>query len=635
MSLALLPPILSSIFRIFVYIFLQIIPTRLAIPALPLLHIAYLSALYLSIDHPDPAKSHPKHRDPPPLAAVFLGLKTRDSLPNILNVLINTGLLLASLDLALNPLVFPEQAVVFTRVGAVYPDAAKIMLRYPLANESEHRVQVLYREATQSVASWKDGPLVTLSKENDWVNATSLADLWPDTKYEYIFSSTNGTLLPYPRAPIHFQTFPDPRLHSGSHFKFIVSSCMTPNFPYKGPLARSIIQGFDLLSQSLTPQPLPIAPVLGAETNETESPAAHNETVIAAPATILPKFMLFLGDFIYADVPIYFGDDDEAYLRLYRRTYASPSFRKIYEHLPMLHAYDDHEIINNYGGSGLDPSPYPSAANAFKLYNGAANYDSPALGDHYYNFTHADVAFFVMDTRRYRSDIETVPPLERTMLGEKQLETFNSWLAKVNNTATFKFIVSSVPFTSLWGHDAVKDSWAGYEVEKTQILQDLHSVPNVFILSGDRHEFAAIEFTGESEGSYTVQELSTSPLNMFYIPFVRTLKTQSEDTVQRTRTEVTLTEDGPKVETIEEEVPKEKVVGYLPRGNVKWSSIEVDTTNKTRPLLRLETWIDGRVAYQAETVGTPVRFASKALTYVPSGIKQLLERIGFQSKQWF
>lgn len=95
------------------------------------------------------------------------------------------------------------------------------------------------------------------------------------------------------------------------------------------------------------------------------------------------------------------------------------------------------QIINNYGGSGLDPSPYPSAANAFKLYNGAANYDSPALGDHYYNFTHGDVAFFVMDTRRYRSDIETVPPLERTMLGEKQLEAFNSWLAKVRFSVAF------------------------------------------------------------------------------------------------------------------------------------------------------------------------------------------------------
>lgn len=48
---------------------------------------------------------------------------------------------------------------------------------------------------------------------------------------------------------------------------------------------------------------------------------------------MLPKFMLFLGDFIYADVPVYFGDSEDAYLRLYRRTYASPSFRKIYEWL--------------------------------------------------------------------------------------------------------------------------------------------------------------------------------------------------------------------------------------------------------------------------------------------------------------
>lgn len=45
------------------------------------------------------------------------------------------------------------------------------------------------------------------------------------------------------------------------------------------------------------------------------------------------EFLLFLGDFIYADVPVFFGDSTEAYRRLYRRTYASPSFRKIYEKL--------------------------------------------------------------------------------------------------------------------------------------------------------------------------------------------------------------------------------------------------------------------------------------------------------------
>lgn len=47
----------------------------------------------------------------------------------------------------------------------------------------------------------------------------------------------------------------------------------------------------------------------------------------------LAEFLIFLGDFIYADVPVYIGDDKEAYRRLYRRNYNSPSFRKIYERL--------------------------------------------------------------------------------------------------------------------------------------------------------------------------------------------------------------------------------------------------------------------------------------------------------------
>jgi alkaline phosphatase D len=49
------------------------------------------------------------------------------------------------------------------------------------------------------------------------------------------------------------------------------------------------------------------------------------------------EFMLFLGDFIYADVPLYVGDDKEAYRRLYRRNYQSSSFRKLYEKLRELH----------------------------------------------------------------------------------------------------------------------------------------------------------------------------------------------------------------------------------------------------------------------------------------------------------
>ncbi len=45
------------------------------------------------------------------------------------------------------------------------------------------------------------------------------------------------------------------------------------------------------------------------------------------------EFGLFLGDFVYADVPLNVGMSKEAYTRLYRRNYASGSFRQVYQKL--------------------------------------------------------------------------------------------------------------------------------------------------------------------------------------------------------------------------------------------------------------------------------------------------------------
>jgi alkaline phosphatase D len=188
---------------------------------------------------------------------------------------------------------------------------------------------------------------------------------------------------------------------------------------------------------------------------------------------------------------------------------------------------------------------------------------------------------------------------------------------QVNQTATFKFIVTSVPFTSLWTHDAQTDSWAGYASEKASLLSALHTVPNVFLLSGDRHEFAAIEFNplDEGIGSHVVREFSTSPLSMFYVPLVRTLRAASEAVVPRTRLRIVDEESSP--EEVVEEVPMERVVKYLPIGNYKWcaihsrrlapfpefdlvcrSAIEIDTRNPEHPKLNLEVVIDGKIAYK-------------------------------------
>ncbi|KAF8163057.1 PhoD-like phosphatase-domain-containing protein [Crassisporium funariophilum] len=657
-----LPALISSLFRIFTYIFLQIIPTRLAQAVLPAFYLLHLITTWIC-PKPNSTQVHGKGEKQlngpvvrrkghaKPLSTICFSLPTTSKRLHWLNISINTLLLLAAADLAVTPFFDTASSVVFTRMGAVYPDSVKLVVRYPNPNATEHTLLLVYREVQKNAsdvsALWKDGPQLQLKEESDWVDTARLANLWPSTSYEYMLSTLNRTILPYPSAPIQFRTFPDPRLQSGSHFRFIASSCITPNFPYRGPLHRRTIRGYDLLADYIHSSSLPVAQEAFTEPIETSHPdEPQNDTVsgnvsdvdaqireskttpityITPPST---DFMLFLGDFIYADVPLYIGDDREAYRRLYRRNYESPSFKKIYESLPVFHAYDDHEFINNYGGEGKDIPPYDNASDAYNIYAGNANYDSRQPGQNFYDFQHGDIAFFVMDTRRYRSAATESDLASRTMLGDEQLSALYNWLYKVNETSTFKFIVSSVPFTSLWGHDAAIDSWAGFPSEKAALLNVLHSVPNVVILSGDRHEFAAIEFNTNDPNSHIVREFSTSPLSMFYIPFVHTLRMRSEES---------FISNSSSVDGSYEEVPYERAVAYLPKGNSKWSTFEIDTRDVEKPVLRIETVIDGQPAYHFEMVGVRVRppnFTGLG-SFVVTNVKDLFEKIGLQPRRWF
>ena len=130
--------------------------------------------------------------------------------------------------------------------------------------------------------------------------------------------------------------------------------------------------------------------------------------------------------------------------------------------------------------------------------------------------------------------------------------------------------MTSVPFTSLWTYEGPVETWAGFPAEKAALLSALHTVPNVIFLSGDRHEFAAIEYEAGDLG-HNVLEISTSPMSMFYVPFIRTLLPRSEEVVNKTREEIIVNEDGSKeVLQYVVEVPKEKVLQYIAEGNYKW-----------------------------------------------------------------
>ncbi|TDL25073.1 hypothetical protein BD410DRAFT_785858 [Rickenella mellea] len=667
-----LTSVISTLFRIASYVFLRVIPLRSAKIILPTLYLAYLTSLQLEPVEKS-TECDAKRKDLPtkisqsslgnPITVCVFSLPTRSSRLRRISFLVNTLLLAFAVDLVVHPLLNPAHDVIFTRVGAVDQNSAKVVVRYPSYHTHQWSVRIIYRrKSTIDGVAWQDGPVMNLTVSNDWVDTARIAKLWPKTSYEYRLAHHNSSLdlLPYPSSPIPFRTFPDSRLNTGSHFRFIVTSCAMPNFPYL-PGNNLRIKGFDLLAEYLWPsQGKPQEGDLSLNGNNTphgwtvkgatrslannaanvssafsiysaestsNSTEHHNIThPISPPVTHVPggpsipaEFMLFLGDFIYADVPFYFGDDKETYRRLYRRNYASSSFRKVYEQLPIYHIYDDHEIINNFGGHSNDSTPpFPSASSAYSIYQASANYDSHISGHHFYNFRYGDIAFFVMDTRRYRSNITDSSAESHTMLGEMQITAFHTWLSEVNQTATFKFIITSVPFTSLWGYDAATDSWSAFPAEKASILNAIQSVPNVIILSGDRHEFAAIEYSG-TQPAHPVLEFSTSPLSMFYVPFIRTLRMQSEINTERLL------------------VSEEQVIKYIATGNYKWSSFEIDTRNPEQPIAQVEVMIDGLPAYQLHIAGTPVKLkTSTALgTFIPNSFKDMLDKIGFKPTKWF
>jgi alkaline phosphatase D len=90
------------------------------------------------------------------------------------------------------------------------------------------------------------------------------------------------------------------------------------------------------------------------------------------------------------------------------------------------------QFENNFVGLGNDTAPtFVNGSSAWKTYIGNANYDSPHDGENYYDFRYGDVAFFVLDTRRHRTDVTQAAATSQTMLGEKQLAALYQWFAKV------------------------------------------------------------------------------------------------------------------------------------------------------------------------------------------------------------
>ena len=200
-----LQSIASSLFRLAAVVFLRIIPSSLGKAVLPGLYLFHLLALYLfPLPQPAHKKKHWQQPAPSaPLTVLAFSLATHSRILNAANLLVNSLLLLAAADLAFSPLVHPAHDLSFSRVGAVYPDAAKIVVRAPFQYDFLH---ILYRDTTSPDLPWIDGPPLILLPQNDWVHTVRLDNLWPSTPYEcqslFLFSPT---FLTFPRCRRHLQ----------------------------------------------------------------------------------------------------------------------------------------------------------------------------------------------------------------------------------------------------------------------------------------------------------------------------------------------------------------------------------------------------------------------------------------------
>lgn len=517
--------------------------------------------------------------------------------------IINLLLVLMTLDLVYRGALFHQaHNLSIHRVGYVSESSAKILIREPDA--ARYPITVSYRYADSPLSpsgasrdtSWKTaGKLDWLDDNTDFTGVVEILGLAPDTKYQYTVGIKSDSS--FVTAPRMGETSKRPMTQGV--FTFLHSSCLKNGFPY------------NVFSHPL------------------QSPGLRYLAELIP--SLKAQFMVFLGDFIYIDVPGGNGRNVEDYRQHYRQVYASPDWEPAARGLPWIHVYDDHEVSNDWDGNTT--GVFPAASDPYTHYHTSVNPPAARVGETYFSFKQGPASFFMLDTRRYRSpndntngsDPITGEPT-KTMLGKQQLEDLLDWLKHPEPAGVrWKIVISSIPFTKNWWFGA-QDTWRGYLGERQIILEAMWDVGlrrgiGVVVLSGDRHEFAATAFPPPPDGkleltalgdigvganllgvrsaafppeqplttrrkrwplSATVHEFSASPLNMFYLP----IRTYSESSTS-------------------EEYLSDVCIKYLPDGNSKFGAISISNPpTSDQSLLHYRLFVDG-VETWSYTLTTP------------------------------
>jgi alkaline phosphatase D len=232
----------------------------------------------------------------------------------------------------------------------------------------------------------------------------------------------------------------------------------------------------------------------------------ENERMWRTIGSHRPKALLLLGDNVYIDLPEQFG---EFHKYTYYRRQSSAQFRRLVCTVPVFAIWDDHDCA--IGDCWMGPYPDKPAWKMSMLEGFRMNWNNPGYGTEqwpacWFKFSIADVDFFMLDGRFYRTNPYGPSP---SMLGPVQ----KAWLLEQvkKSKATFKVLASPVPWSFNTKGKSL-DTWNGFRDERGEIFAFLeeNKIDGVILISADRHRSDARKI--ERPNGYPFYEFESSRL---------------------------------------------------------------------------------------------------------------------------
>jgi len=231
-----------------------------------------------------------------------------------------------------------------------------------------------------------------------------------------------------------------------------------------------------------------------------------NERMWDTIASHSPAALLLLGDNVYIDFPQQFGDFHKY---TYYRRQSRPEFRRLTRSVPVYAIWDDHDCA--IGDCWMGPYPDKPSWKMSLLEGFRMNWNNPDYGTEewpacWFKFSIADVDFFMLDGRFYRTNPYGDHP---SMLGPVQ----KAWLLEQvkKSKATFKVLASPVPW-DFHTKGKSRDTWNGFRDEREEIFGFLeeNKIDGVILISADRHRSDARRI--DRANGYPLYEFESSRL---------------------------------------------------------------------------------------------------------------------------